>query len=267
MPGLVSPSNVEVPAALQYVLDHVELFGIDPDGSKPPMGTAVSAAAALDGCWGAGLVESGGPTAQALFLAYHFDSTDGTYISWSALGQASGELAPLAPLVTEESGAFVVESGGVIRMTAPQMRANLSFGTGGFSFTLQVLPTPTASRERTLKAGLDGDELTLRFETDDSGSHGTKGHRILFRRYDCPAGELRSPKQGVSRSDESALIGCAARWRVCSRLRSRSFRAAAVRQAGECVRTSHAAHWELGLGESCRNDGRVRRQDVEPVAE
>jgi hypothetical protein len=185
--GLISPSSVQVPAALQYVLDHVDAFRTDEPAQESDMGPAVADAGELDGCWGAALVDTEAFPPVALFLVYRFNSADGTYCSWSALGQPSGQLAPLAPLVTEESGVFVVEADGVIRTTIQQIRANVDVETGRLTTTLQVQPTPTESVERTLQGGLDGDELILRYEADDPDKPEFDGDLLLFRRFDCPA--------------------------------------------------------------------------------
>jgi hypothetical protein len=184
MSGWIPPSSVQVPAALQHVLDNVGAFGTDTSAPEPAASTAVTDADALDGCWGAALLDPDEYAPGALFLAYQFNSADGTYRSWSALGQPSGQLAPLAPLVMEESGVFVVEAGGIIRTTIQQIRANLDTENGGFSTTLQVQATLTETAERTLQGWLIGDELTLLYESDDPD---IDGDRLLFRRFDCPA--------------------------------------------------------------------------------
>lgn len=187
--GLISASSVQVPATLQYVLDHADQFRTEADDPASGTGAAVSDAAELDGCWGAALVESGSLVPIALFVVYHFNSADGTYRCWSALGRPSGELAPLMPLVSEESGVFVVEPDGVIRTTIQQIRANVDTETGQLTSTLQEQQLQTDIVDRTLQATLVGDDLTLLYETDDPNNPGVEGDRVVFRRFDCPVGE------------------------------------------------------------------------------
>ncbi|MBU0637842.1 MAG: hypothetical protein KKB50_03180 [Planctomycetes bacterium] len=188
-PALIPASSVQVPAALQYVLDHADAFHTEADDPASGTGTAVSDAAELNGCWGAALVESEGAVPIALFIVYRFNSADGTYSCWSAPGRPAGELAPLMPLVSEESGVFVVEPDGVIRTTIQQIRANMDVETGQLTATLQVQYVPTDALDRTLQAVLEGDDLTLLYETDDPNDPGAEGDRVLFRRFDCPVGE------------------------------------------------------------------------------
>lgn len=186
--SLIPASSVEVPATLQYVLDNVATFRTYDSAPDPGSAAAVTDAADLDGCWGAALVDSDGFPTVALFLAYRFNSADGTYLGWSGLGGESGELAPLAPMVTEESGGFALEAGGVIRTTIQQIRANLNPTTGQVTAALQVQPT-TEAVERTLQARWTGDALTLLYESDDASHPGAEGSRVVFQPLTCPSGE------------------------------------------------------------------------------
>jgi hypothetical protein len=187
--GLIPASSVQVPATLQYVLDHTDTFRTEADDPESGIGTAVNDAGEVDGCWGAALIDSEALVPIALFVAYRFNSADSTYTSWSAAGRPSGELAPLAPLVSEESGVFVVEPNGVIRTTIQQIRANVDVETRRLTSTLRAQVLPTGTVDRTLQATLEGDALTLLYETDDPNDPGAEANRVVFRRFDCRVGE------------------------------------------------------------------------------
>lgn len=187
--GWIPASSVQVPAALQYVLDHADEFRTEADDPASGTGAAVSDAAELDGCGGAALVESEALVPIALFVVYRFNSAAGTCNCCSAPGRPSGELVALMPLVSEESGVFVVEPGGVIHTTIQQIRVNMDMETGQLTSTLHEQQMPTDTLDRTLQATLEGDDLTLLYETDDPNNPGAERDCVVFRRFDCPVGE------------------------------------------------------------------------------
>ena len=182
--------QVPVPVAVQTVLADRAAFepGADDPLAQVEPGTVMDDLAVLDGCWGTVFTSSDFTINVGFFVVYQFDNTAGTFTRWSGMANAAGELWPLMPLLSVETGSFTVEGPAAIVLTDEHMYTNIDPVTSQVSDTLYEVGALAVPMDRPVIVTLSDDSMLLYIDVETVDDIDPTEQRPIFYKFDCPAG-------------------------------------------------------------------------------
>lgn len=179
--------DVEVPATVQAVLDALDAYAAAADGPLATVepGTVMDDLASLDGCWASVYKRDVLGVGYGFFTVYRFNAADRTFTRWSGVGTEAGQLLPVLPLLSVETGTFAVQSSSVLRFTNERYFCNLDPITGQVTSELREQPAPSTTVTRLALVSLAGDQMLLYIDAETTADIDPLAERPFFRRLEC----------------------------------------------------------------------------------
>ena len=184
--GFLVDGDVDPPPVVQTVLDDLTRFKAgDAELTANQPGTVIDDLATLDGCWATVFVDSSKPFNISLFEVYEFDAAANTFQRWSGLSNSAGELWPLVPVISLETGTYEVTGPAAIVLTDEHILSNYNDSTGKVTSEFyedegfEPLDRPTL-------ATLDGDQMMFFIDAESAADIDEAFRHSVHHQFDCP---------------------------------------------------------------------------------